>query len=238
MNIPKELYCRFSSHRVAQFFLYLLFTSDDDGNVRTTLRQMAKDNEFSTWRVSSMLKELKTLGACQTETKQKPNNGKSTLSICNYEFYNKTLGACQTETKQKPNNGKSTLSICNYEFYNKTLGACQTETKQKPNENQTKKKVIKKNSFDYSFVEPDLQKPFEEWLKYKRSKNQMYKRQCDLELCYKKLKKYSDGNAEKAALIIEQSMTNNWSGLFELKTSTPSTALKSSEMNYDKDSDW
>ena len=208
MNIPKELYCRLSSHRVAQFFLYLLFTSDDDGNVRTTLRQMAKDNEFSTWRVSSMLKELKTLGACQTETKQKPNNGKSTLSICNYEFYNKTLGACQTETKQKPN------------------------------ENQTKKKVIKKNSFDYSFVEPDLQKPFEEWLKYKRSKNQMYKRQCDLELCYKKLKKYSDGNAEKATLIIEQSMTNNWSGLFELKTSTPSTALKSSEMNYDKDSDW
>lgn len=208
MNIPKELYCRFSSHRVAQFFLYLLFTSDDDGNVRTTLRQMAKDNEFSTWRVSSMLKELKTLGACQTGTKQKPNNGKSTLSICNYEFYNKTLGACQTETKQKPN------------------------------ENQTKKKAIKKNSFDYSFVEPDLQKPFEEWLKYKRSKNQMYKRQCDLELCYKKLKKYSDGNAEKATLIIEQSMTNNWSGLFELKTSTPSTALKSSEMNYDKDSDW
>ena len=208
MNIPKELYCRFSSHRVAQFFLYLLFTSDDDGNVKTTLRQMAKDNEFSTWRVSIMLKELKTLGACQTETKQKPNNGKSTLSICNYEFYNKTLGACQTETKQKPN------------------------------KNQTKKKVIKKNSFDYSFVEPDLQKPFEEWLKYKRSKNQMYKRQCDLELCYKKLKKYSDGNAEKATLIIEQSMTNNWSGLFELKTSTPSTALKSSEMNYDKDSDW
>ena len=178
MNIPKELYYRFSSHRVAQFFLYLLFTSDDDGNVKTTLRQMAKDNEFSTWRVSSMLKELKTLGACQTETKRKPN------------------------------------------------------------ENQTKKRAIKKNSFDYSFVEPQFRKPFEEWLKYKRTKKQMYKRQCDLELCYKKLKEYSSGNAEKATLIIEQSMTNNWSGLFELKTSTPSTALKSSEMNYDKDSDW
>lgn len=208
MNIPKELYCRFSSHRVAQFFLYLLFTSDDDGNVRTTLRQMAKDNEFSTWRVSSMLKELKTLGACQTETKQKPNNGKSTLSICNYEFYNKTSNTCQTKTKQKPNKEK------------------------------VKEKVSKKSQFDYSFVDPQFRKPFEEWLKYKRSKNQMYKRQCDLELCYKKLKKYSEGNVEKATLIIEQSMTNNWSGLFELKTSTPSTALKSSEMNYDKDSDW
>ena len=178
MNIPKELYYRFSSHRVAQFFLYLLFTSDDDGNVKTTLRQMAKDNELSTWRVSNILKELKTLGACQTETKQKTNKEKA------------------------------------------------------------KKKVARKNSFDYSFVEPDLQKPFEEWLKYKRIKKQMYKRQCDLELCYKKLKEYSGGDAKKATLIIEQSMTNNWNGLFELKTSTLTTALKSSEMNYDKDNDW
>ena len=208
MNIPKELYCRFSSHRVAQFFLYLLFTSDDDGNVKTTLRQMAKDNEMSTWRVSNMLKELKTLGACQTGTKQKPNNNKYALSICNYEFYNKTLGACQTGTKQKPNRSK------------------------------VKEKATKKTSFDYSFVEPQFRKPFEDWLKYKRTKKQMYKRQCDLELCYKKLKEYSGGNAKKATLIIEQSMTNNWSGLFELKTSIPSTALKSSEMNYDKDSDW
>ena len=208
MNIPKELYYKFSSHRVAQFFLYLLFTSDDDGNIKTTLRQMAKDNEMSTWRVSNMLKELKTLGACQTETKQKPNNNKCALIICNYEFYNKTLGACQTETKQKPNRSK------------------------------VKEKATKKTSFDYSFVEPQFRKPFEDWLKYKRTKKQMYKRQCDLELCYKKLKEYSGGNAKKATLIIEQSRTNNWSGLFELKTSIPSTSLKSSEMNYDKDSDW
>lgn len=87
MNIPKELYCKFSSHRVAQFFLYLLFTSDDDGNVTTTLRQMAKDNEFSTWRVSNILKELKTLGLCEIIMKQKGNKGGSVINICNYESY-------------------------------------------------------------------------------------------------------------------------------------------------------
>lgn len=206
MNIPKELYKKFSSHRVAQFFFYLLFISDNDGNIKTTLRQMAEDNELSTRRVSDALNELETLGACETKTKQKGNKGGSLISICNYEFYEKTLNAYETKTKQK--------------------------------QNKEKAKVTKKNSFDYSFIEPQFRKPFEEWLKYKRSKNQMFKRQCDLELCYKKLKKFSDGNAEKATLIIEQSMTNNWSGLFELKTSTPSTTLKSSEMNYDKDSDW
>lgn len=207
MNIPKELYKKFSSHRVAQFFFYLLFISDNDGNIKTTLRQMAEDNELSTKRVYKALEELKTLGACETKTKQKGNKGGSLISICNYEFYEKTLTTSETKTKQKRNKEKA--------------------------------KVTKNNSFDYSFVDPQFRKPFEEWLKYKRSKNQMYKRQCDLELCYKKLKKYSDGNVEKATLIIEQSMTNNWSGLFELKkTSTPSTTLKSSEMNYDKDSDW
>ena len=88
MNIPKELYRRFSSHRVAQFFLYLLFMSDNDGNIKTTLRQMAKDNELSTFRVSNMLKELKILGLCEIIRKQKGNKGGSVINICNYEFYN------------------------------------------------------------------------------------------------------------------------------------------------------
>lgn len=206
MNIPKELYKKFSSHRVAQFFFYLLFISDNDGNIRTTFRQMAEDNELSIRRVSDALNELEFLGACETKTKQKGNKECCLISICNYEFYEKTSSACETKTKQK--------------------------------RNKEKVKVTKKNPFDYSFVELQFRKPFEEWLKYKRTKNQMYKRQCDLELCYKKLKEYSGGNAEKATLIIEQSMANNWSGLFELKTSAPSTALKSSEMNYDKDNDW
>lgn len=87
MNIPKELYYRFSSHRVAQFFLYLLFTSDDDGNVKTTLRLMAMDNEMSTHKVSNMLKELKTLGLCDIIMKQKGNKGGNVINICNYKSY-------------------------------------------------------------------------------------------------------------------------------------------------------
>ena len=209
MNIPKELYKRFNSHRLAQFFLYLLFTSDDDGNVKTTLRQMAEDNEMSTKWVSKALEELKTLGATETKTKQRGNNGGSVISICNYGFYEKTLGATETKTKQRGNNETTT------------------------------KKVAKKSTYDYSFVEPNLQKPFEEWLKYKQAKKQMYKRQCDVELCYKRLKEYSGNDTTKAMQIVEQSMTNNWSGLFELKEHDKSSiSLQSGEMNYDKFNDW
>lgn len=87
MNIPKELYKKFSSHRVAQFFFYLLFVSDNDGNLKTTFRQMAKDNELSTFRVSNMLKELRTLGLCEIIRKQKGNKGGSVINICNYKSY-------------------------------------------------------------------------------------------------------------------------------------------------------
>lgn len=87
MNIPKELYKKFSSHRVAQFFFYLLFISDNDGNIKTTLRQMAKDNELSTFRVSNMLKKLRTLGLCEIIRKQKGNKGGSVINICNYKSY-------------------------------------------------------------------------------------------------------------------------------------------------------
>ena len=209
MNVPKELYKRFNSHRLAQFFLYLLFTSDSNGNVKTTLRQMAEDNEMSTKWVSKALEELKTLGAAETKTKQRGNKGGSVISVCNYGFYEKTLGAAETKTKQRGNNETTT------------------------------KKVAKKSTYDYSFVEPNLQTPFEEWLKYKRAKNQMYKRQQDLVRCYNKLKEFSKGSTSKAMKIVEQSMANNWSGLFELKEHDKSSiSLQSGEMNYDKFNDW
>lgn len=87
MNIPKELYKKFSSHRVARFFLYLLFISDNDGNIRTTFRQMAEDNELSIRRISDALNELETLGACEIKTKLKGNKGGSVINICNYKSY-------------------------------------------------------------------------------------------------------------------------------------------------------
>src|SRR3712207_8881536 len=55
-----------------------LFTSDDEGNVKTTLRQMAEDNEIGTRKVSTYLDELKTLGAAETKTQQKGKDRKST----------------------------------------------------------------------------------------------------------------------------------------------------------------
>ena len=55
------------------------------------------------------------------------------------------------------------------------------------------------------------------WLEYKKEKKQSYKGERSLKALKTKLKRLSGDNLEVARQIIEQSMANNYSGLFELK---------------------
>ena len=55
------------------------------------------------------------------------------------------------------------------------------------------------------------------WLDYKKSINDKYKSQESLNMFFKKLTKYSAGNAQLAEDIIETSMANQWKGIFEPK---------------------
>jgi hypothetical protein len=98
----------------------------------------------------------------------------------------------------------------------------------KRKENKTKKDIpplppagerAPKKDFDFSFVENDFSDAFFEWLDYKKAKGQAYKSQNSLEICYRNLKKLAGGRRENAKLIAEQSIANNWNGLFELKNS-------------------
>lgn len=57
----------------------------------------------------------------------------------------------------------------------------------------------------------------ERWLKYKASRKEKYKSIDSVETFYKKLLEYSNGLPELATKIIEQSISNNWAGIFELK---------------------
>lgn len=70
---------------------------------------------------------------------------------------------------------------------------------------------------DIGFVSDDFKGVFSSWIEYKREKRESYKSKKSLESCYKKLLELSNNNPETARLIVEQSMANNWSGIFELK---------------------
>ena len=70
------------------------------------------------------------------------------------------------------------------------------------------------------FIEKSVKEDFKpimrEWCQYKREKKQKYT-PTGLKVCYTKLLKLSDANPNTAQQIVEQSMANNWAGLFSLK---------------------
>jgi hypothetical protein len=76
---------------------------------------------------------------------------------------------------------------------------------------------VKKGSFDFSFIDPKFKESFDLWVKYKKSRNEMYKNQDSLEACYRNLLKLSMEDSVKAKLVIDQAMGNNYAGLFPLK---------------------
>lgn len=96
-------------------------------------------------------------------------------------------------------------------------------------------------------VKDDFKPIMREWCQYKQEKKQSYK-PTGLKACYAKLLKLSNGNPNTAQQIIEQSMANNWDGLFVIKdvaTKRPQSGhmsvgvkINTDEMNYDKSTDW
>lgn len=89
------------------------------------------------------------------------------------------------------------------------------------NENDNdKKKNIKKKSLSSSvelpeYVSDDFKEVFADWLLFKKEKGQTYKPR-GMKSCYKKLMELSGDDPQKARLIVEQSTSNNYAGLFPL----------------------
>lgn len=58
------------------------------------------------------------------------------------------------------------------------------------------------------------------WLEYKKSRGEKYKTTMSLKSLINQLAKFSASNPITADMIVEQSIANNWAGLFELKQNT------------------
>ena len=74
----------------------------------------------------------------------------------------------------------------------------------------------KKSELDMSIVAPNMLEPVETWLAYKKEKGQMYKPTA-FKTFYRKFCELCGNNPQVAMAIIEQSMQNNYAGIFPLK---------------------
>lgn len=73
-----------------------------------------------------------------------------------------------------------------------------------------------KNTLNMGIVRADMQPIVERWLRYKREKGQSYK-PTGFSSFVNKLMKLSGGNVSVATQIVEESISNNWAGIFALK---------------------
>lgn len=64
---------------------------------------------------------------------------------------------------------------------------------------------------------PEFEAIFLKWLRYKRKRKQSYRDEDSAQLAYNKLIKYADNDPKTALAIVEQSMGNNWSGIYGFK---------------------
>lgn len=78
--------------------------------------------------------------------------------------------------------------------------------------------------FDLSYIDDAFREPFFRWLEYKRSDQSFkYRSEKSIKTCYNSLIKLSGNDSLNAMLIVEQSITNGWKGLFNLKQNNYAT---------------
>lgn len=130
------------------------------------------------------------------------------------------------KTKEVASEGASNgtmITICKYDSYQSafdTEGQTKGQTRGERwaiNNNNNNNKEKKNKEIDLSFLQKDFIPIVEKWLLYKKEKKQEYKGQTSINTFCKKLIDYSNGEPIIAEAIIEQSIANNWAGIFELK---------------------
>ncbi len=97
-----------------------------------------------------------------------------------------------------------------------------TDNKHTPPLTPPQGEPIQKSKFDFEKIfesyDSEWVELFKQWLEYKREKKNMYKGEKSMRAMAKKLFEMAGGDIKTARLIVEQSIANNWQGLFDLKT--------------------
>lgn len=113
----------------------------------------------------------------------------------------------------------TSANVANYKC-NNIIKYNSSTINQSNNKKEIDKSISKKkeNSFDFSGINSDFLPAIEKWLKYKSARRQQYKTQMSFNIMVNRLLKLSNYNAINANEIVDQSIANNYAGLFALKT--------------------
>lgn len=175
------------------------------GQLPISLRFLASRWKWSPKKVSNFLDLLISDKMITKETlKETPQ---TIVTICNYDRYNLNSGSRKQGKKQQGNSEETP---------EKQSG--NTEETNKKKGNKGKKGNNNPLSLELDFVSEEFREAFSLWLDYKKERKEKYMSPRSLKICYNNLVKLSGNNPAVAIEIVNQSIANNWAGLFALKT--------------------
>lgn len=190
------------------------------GELVTSLSTLSRDLRMSVMQMRRVLATIKTAGHITI----KSTNKYRIITICEYDIYQSADGMKQQanrQAKQQANQQHYKNNIEDKEISTNVDIPPIVPPGLEPPGLKKKKQETKKYSF---VVAPEYEAAFTAWLEYKHQRKQTYKSDASLKVCYNKLVKLSGNNPDIAMAIVEQSMANNWAGLFPLKPDYNATA--------------
>ena len=218
-GIKRLLECEwYGNTNMVRLFLHLLLKAKEEdgvdvkrGELLTCVPRLSAETGLTPKQVRTALEGLeegRMLGRMRA--------GKMTIiTICEYDSYN----VSETDRGQDEGTIEGRMRAGIKEKKEELPPAPPLE-ETKENSSKNKKKILSKDNIkekEESFVEPEFEPAFSLWLEYKHQRRESYKSDISLKTCYNKLVRLSGNNPDTAMAIVEQSMANNWAGLFSLK---------------------
>ena len=234
-KISKEQYCdlmKLDRTNAVNLFLYLLANADDKGTLIVSIRKISSELCIGVRTVRTLLKKMyATHQVTQLLTHQVTHKG-SMITICNVKSYRGRKRAGDTPGDTSTDTPSDTQKITEVG----TVDVTKVEDCS----------LFENTAEGRYFEDEQMNNAILQWLAYKKEKKQSYKPK-GLEMLKKKLQALSNGNGDVAMQIVEQSMSNNYSGLFplrEVSIKSVSTALpvgmnlqNSKDKDYEKGHD-
>ena len=218
---------RFPPH-VREIWLYLLRKANHEdrivhgtlikrGQLKTSYKDILEDlSWFVGYRKESYKKHhcetaMKLLTKQQMITTAKTTRGMF-VTICKYDHYQNPNNY---ETDNESDN-KTTRDLQSTDTINKNY---KNSKNSNINKEATKKnKSVAEKIDDYlSIVPEDWKESVEVWLRYKKDRKEMYKSDRSFGSFFKTIERESQGDPNIFKAAVEQSIKNNWSGVFPKK---------------------
>lgn len=166
--------------------------------------------------IKKEIDKTKVISAQRSAAGKKSAEKRKNNSICSNKV---STSAQQIPTNSNKNSGD--LNIDNNLTTSNLINNLSLKEKEEITKKEiTKKETPKKKDARVVFVESlpqDWREVVEYWLRYKSERRENYKSKQSLEVFYNKLVRDSEQSVSRAKEMIDQSIANNWSGVYSVK---------------------